>query len=121
MIEYKLDEADSVLHVKPTGPLQKSDFDSLSEAIDPFIERTGGLHGLLLEAARFPGWENLGSAMRHFRFIRDHHRKVRKIAIVTDSHLGDAAAHVASHFVAATIRHFKGGEVNQAREWVASD
>lgn len=118
MIKYELDEATSVLHVRPTGPLQAKDFDALSQTIDPFIERTGKLHGLILETERFPGWEDLGAAVRHFRFVHNHHRKISRVAIVTDSHLGDAAEHIASHFVAATIRHFGADEIEKARAWV---
>lgn len=120
MIDYTLDETNSVLHVRPAGPMQKNDFDALSQAVDPFIERTGSLHGLLLEVAHFPGWTNLAAVVRHFRFVRDHHRKIRKVAIVTDSPLGDAAEHVASHFVAAAIKHFPSGHVDEAEAWVAS-
>ena len=120
MLDYTLDETSSVLHVRPTGPLRKDDFDALSQAVDPFIERTGGLNGLLLETVRFPGWENVGAAVRHFRFVRDHHRKIKKVAIVTDSPLGEAAEHIASHFVAATIKHFPAGHLDEARTWIAS-
>jgi hypothetical protein len=31
MIEYTLDRENSVLHVRPTGPLRKQDFDELAE------------------------------------------------------------------------------------------
>ena len=120
MIDYTLDEINAVLHVRPTGPLREEDFDALSQAIDPFIDRTGGLNGMLLETAGIPGWEDVGSAVRHFRFVREHHRKIKKIAVVTDSPLGDAAEHIASHFVGATIRHFSSGQIDEAKTWVAS-
>ena len=55
----------------------------------------------------------------HLRFVRDYHKHVKKVAVVTDSHLGDAAEHLASHFVSAQIRHFPAGEVEQARQWIA--
>lgn len=48
MINYTLHEAESVLHVWPTGPLEERDFEELARAVDPYIERTGGLRGLLL-------------------------------------------------------------------------
>lgn len=121
MIEYTLDRESSVLHVRPTGPLAGEDFDNLAKTVDPFIELTGGLRGLILETARFPGWEDLGAAIRHFRFVRDHHRKIKKIAAVTDSPLGDAAEHIASHFVAAEIRHFPAGRVEDAKAWIGSE
>ena len=121
MIDYTLDETNSVLYVRPTSPLRRDDFEALSQAVDPFIERTGGLNGLLLEVAHFPGWTNVAAAIRHFQFVRDHHRKIKKVAIVTDSPLGEAAEHIASHFVAATIKHYPAGHLDEAKTWVSSN
>jgi hypothetical protein len=120
MIKFELDEKTSVLHVRPVGPLRKEDFDELAHKVDPFIERSGGLAGLLLEAKQFPGWEDFGAAARHFRFVRDHHRKIAKIAVVTDSPIGTLAEHLASHFVAAQIKRFPAGQGKAARDWIAS-
>jgi hypothetical protein len=120
MIDYTLDKENSVLHVRATGPLRENDFDTLAGAVDPFIEQTGGLGGLILETPRFPGWENLDSVARHFRFVRDHHRKVKKVAVVTDSPLGEAAEHIASHFVSAEIKHFSAGQIEEAKAWIGS-
>jgi SpoIIAA-like len=121
MIDYTLDKENSVLHVRATGRLRKDDFDTLAEAVDPFIEQTGGLRGLVLETPSFPGWENLGAVARHFRFVRNHHRRISKVAVVTDSPLGDAAEHIASHFVAAKIKHFSAGQVEEAKTWIGSE
>ena len=118
MIEQTLDREKSVLHVRATGPLREDDFEALAQLVDPFIAETGRLRGLILETARFPGWENLSALIRHFRFVRDHHKKVDKVAIVTDSPLGEAAEHFASYFVAAEIRHFSAGKVEEARAWI---
>jgi hypothetical protein len=60
MITINLDREKAVLHLRPTGPLRKEDFDELTNIVDPFLEETGGLSGLILETAHFPGWENLG-------------------------------------------------------------
>ena len=40
----------------------------------------------------------------HIRFVRDHHKRVKKIAVVTDAKLGDFAEKIGSHFIAATIK-----------------
>jgi len=119
MIDYHLDKRDSILYVRPTGPLRQEDFEQLSQAVDPFIEETGSLSGLILEVVRFPGWEDLGAAIRHFRFVRDHHKKIRKVAVVTDSPLGYAAEHITSHFVSAEIKRFPQGQLEAARAWIA--
>ena len=56
--------------------------------------------------------------VEHFRFVRDHHKHIKKIGLVTDSALGNVAEHLASHFVAAEIRNFPSGELEAAKQWV---
>jgi hypothetical protein len=119
MIDYHLDPATAVLTVRPESALQKSDFAALAEAVDPQIEGHGDLAGLIIEAPHFPGWDSFGALVTHLRFVRDHHTHVKKVAVVTDSPLGDAAEHLAAHFVAAQIRHFPAGAADQARAWIA--
>lgn len=118
MIDYHLDPATAVLTLRPESALQKSDFAELSKAVDPQIEEHGDLNGLIIEAPHFPGWDSFGAMVTHFRFVRDHQKHVKKIAVVTDSHFGDVAEHLTSHFVSAQIKHFPGGELDQARAWI---
>jgi SpoIIAA-like len=118
MLEYEFDSANSILLVKPESALEKNDFVQLAQAVDPQIEQSGDLAGLIISAPAFPGWDSFGAMVTHFRFVRDHHKHVKKIAVVTDSHLADVAEHLGSHFVAAEIQHFPAGEIEQARQWI---
>jgi hypothetical protein len=118
MIDYELDTEHSILEVRPTSALDKEDFVELAKVVDPHIEANGDLAGLIISAPSFPGWDSFGALVTHFRFVRDHQKHVKKIAVVTDSHLGDVAEHLTSHFVSAQIRHFPAGEIDQAREWI---
>jgi SpoIIAA-like len=120
MIEYRLDPAASILYVRPTSALEQEDFAKLARAADPHIEATGGLNGLIIEIAAFPGWDSLGAMAAHFRFVRDHHRRVKKVAVVTDSALGSVAERLASHFVSAEIKQFPAGGTEAARQWIAA-
>ena len=118
MIEHTLDKANSILYLRPKSALEESDFAALAKTVDPYIEETGSLAGLILEAAGFPGWDSLGAMASHFRFVRDHHKRIRRIGIVTDSPIGTLGEHLASHFVAAEIRHFPSGELETAKQWI---
>ena len=118
MLEYEFDSANSILLVKPESALEKNDFVQLAQAVDPQIEESGDLAGLIISAPSFPGWDSFGTMVTHFRFVRDHQKHVKKIAVVTDSHLGDVAEHLTSHFVSAQIRHFPAGDIDQARQWI---
>ena len=118
MLEHRLDPARSILYLRPTGPLQKEDFAQLAAIVDPHIEAKGDLAGLVLDIKTFPGWESLGAMAAHFKFVREHHKKVKKIAIVTDAKIGALGEKLAAHFVAATIKHFPAGQVEAAEKWI---
>jgi hypothetical protein len=120
MIEHDLDTANSILYVRPQSALEQADFVQLAATADPYIAQTGDLAGLIIEAATFPGWESLGAMAAHFRFVRDHHKRIKKIALVTDSPIGNVAERLASHFVAAEIRHFPATGLEAAQQWVMS-
>lgn len=120
MIGFSLDTDLGILYVRPTGPLTSDDFKQLGEAVDPWIEAAGQLNALIIEPEKFPGWDSFGALVSHFRFVRDHHKKVRKIALVTDALVGDLAEDIASHFVAAEIKHFRAGQMDAAKQWARS-
>ena len=94
VITYQLDKTTSVLMLRPESTLDKGDFTVLANAVDPQIEQHGDLAGLIIDAPHFPGWDSFGALVTHLRFIRDHHKQVKKIAMVTDSPLGDVAEHL---------------------------
>jgi hypothetical protein len=121
VIDYELDTDHSILRVRPESSLDKSDFAELAKVVDPQIEAGGDLAGLIIDAPHFPGWDSFGSLVSHIRFVRDHQKHVKKVAVVTDSHLGDVAEHLASHFITAEIRHFPADQLAQARQWIIGD
>ena len=119
MIDHSFDAAQSVLHLRPKAALSKEDFAQIARTVDPHIEKKGSLAGIIIEFSAFPGWDSLGAMAAHLRFVRDHHKQVRKIAVVTDAKLGAVAEKLASHFVAATIKHFPAGQADAAMKWIA--
>lgn len=118
MLEYTLDTEQSILHLHPRSRLEADDFLQITKTIDPYIEANGNLAGILIETPNFPGWDSLGAMAAHLRFVHDHHRHIKKVALVTDSALGDVAEHFAAHFVAAEIKHFAASEAKAAEQWI---
>jgi hypothetical protein len=120
MIKHTIDTTNSILYIRPETALAQSDFVQLADTVDPYIEEAGGLNGLIIDAPGFPGWRSFGAMAAHFRFVRNHQKQIKKVALVTDSALGDVAEKLASHFVSAQIRHFPAGELKTANEWIMS-
>jgi hypothetical protein len=118
MIEHSLDEKNAILHIRPRSALAKADFEAIGKLVDPYIEKNGKLAGIVVEFDEFPGWQNLGALAAHLRFVREHHKLVRRIGMVTNSPLGEIGPKLASHFVAAEIRHFPAGQTGAAKAWI---
>ena len=98
MIEFELLRDAGVLIVAPKGALTAADFRAISGTVDPYISENGKLTGLLIDAPSFPGWDNLGALIEHIRFVRDRHRKIERVAAVTDSAILTIAPQIAEHF-----------------------
>lgn len=118
MIAHELLTDQGILIVRPQQPLQREDFEAVAREVDPYIEEHGALKGLLIEAESFPGWENLAAMVAHFRFIRDHHTKIARVAAVSDSKLLSVLPRITGHFVAADVRHFSMSAKDEALAWL---
>lgn len=114
---HLLPEAGGVLVIEVEHPLRVPDFDALAVTADGWLERHAELAGVVVHAREFPGWENAGSLLRHVRFVRDHHRKVGKVALAADSRLAALVPQLANHFVRAEVRRFGYDELDDAVAW----
>ena len=77
-----------VLVVEVTEPLRAQDFDALAATVDTWLATDDALPGVVFHARAFPGWENIDGLLRHIRFVRDRHRRVRRVALAVDSTAG---------------------------------
>ncbi len=118
MLSYELLDDEAILVVKPEGALESSDFETIATAVDPYIETHGELRGLLIESESFPGWHDFGAFISHLRFVRDHHKHIRRVAAVADGAVASIAPQVAKHFVSAEVRHFDFADREAALVWL---
>lgn len=118
MIEHTLDSDNAILYLRPKSALEKDDFTRLAQTADPFIEENGALAGFIIETPSFPGWKNLAAMAAHFRFVRGHHRNIKRVGLVTNSALMTLVRPVAALFVKAQIRRFPAGQRDEALQWI---
>jgi len=121
MITHELLTEEGVLTVHPLSPLTADDFEKLARDLDPWLEQHGPLKGLMIQTEAFPGWSNFAGMLSHFRFVRDHHQRIGRVAMVSDSAVLTIAPKVAKHFVSAEVRHFPAAEHEQACEWLKEE
>lgn len=119
MIEHHWLQNHAILEIVPRWPLTSVDFTSLAAQIDPTITEHGSLSGLLINAEDFAGWENFSALVSHCVFVRNHHRHIHKIAIVSDQPLLSFMPRLVDHFVSAEVRPFAVSEKGKALDWLA--
>jgi hypothetical protein len=118
MLTITDDEAHNCLVLEPSGPLTRRDLDALTERFDARVAATDRVPNLVIRAGSFPAWADFAALLKHLRFIREHHRLVERVAIVSDARALDLAPRLARRFVSADVRHFPTADLDAALAWV---
>lgn len=118
MIEHKLLRNEKILIVTPKGALEKSDFEKLSAIVDPYLEKEGQLNGLMIQTESFPGWDSFAALISHFQFVKNHQKKISRVAAVTDSGFLSVMPVIADHFIDTELKHFNYDDKEGAMEWL---
>jgi hypothetical protein len=119
-LSFELREDDAILILEPKGTLEARDFERLSAEVDPYIEKAGSLAGVMVVAEHFPGWDDFAALTSHVAFVREHHKSIQRVALVTADRLVSALPRFASRFVSAEIRVFPMTTRDDALAWAAA-
>lgn len=118
MLNVKIDADHGFAILEPDGALSENDFRLAAKLIDPVIEKSGSLKGIIIRSRSFPGWASFASFVSHLHFVREHHKSVKRIAFVTDSPVGSFAQAIGNHFISAEIKNYTFSEFESARRWI---
>jgi hypothetical protein len=120
MLQVHVDLKTRIVLLEPEGPLSPQDFESLAQQVNLLIQQSGDLNGVLVHARQFPGWNSFAAFLAHLHFIKQHHRRMKKVALSTDSPWGRQAAKLVSHWLAPQIQIFPYQDLAQAKQWLES-
>jgi hypothetical protein len=115
-ITYRTDLG--ILQVEPTGSLEEQDFKDLAQEIESLQEDEREFRGLLIYTEKFPGYKKFADVFAHGEFVRDHRDKIGKVAICTDSTIGDLAGSIGRHFTEADVKNFAYDQKDEAEKWI---
>ena len=118
MLEYSIMKPEGFLLLKPTALLSRADFVGLTRLVDAYLADNTTIHGVLIHAETFPGWDSFAGFSAHMQFVRNHHQKIERIALVTDSAVAGVAEALGKHFIAAEFRRFPFAEYDSALNWL---
>jgi hypothetical protein len=109
-----------VLGLQPDGPITREDVAALTLTADEYLAGHAKISGVMVQTQRFPGFASVGAFADYARFIADHHVRVRRVALVTDSALAPVAEFMANHVVGVEMRHYPFAEGAAALAWLRS-
>ena len=106
-----------VVEVTLPRKVEPGGFPGLSPQVDRVIEREGSIR-LILNLARFRGWTGWQAAKEHFLFVKAHHQKVERIAVITGPPWQKAMVGIAHLLVHRGVKLFDADQVEAARSWI---
>ena len=118
MVYYFLRESEQLLILEPVDAITEKDIAAIKKQVDAYLADGNRLKGLLVHTQKAPGWKSFGAMVKHLQFIEEHHRFIDKVALVTDSILGKAAAQIGDHFLNAEVRQFSYDDYPSAEAWL---
>ena len=121
MINITVMQDEGIVLVEPSGPLEQPDFEKLAKEIDAFSGDQGRLTGLIIHTKLFPGWDDFSAFLQHMKFVKEHHKEIHRVAIVTDSRMGTIGPAIANPFISAQMKHFGYDSIDEARQWVEAE
>jgi hypothetical protein len=119
-LEVKMIPDKGVMLLDIKHALTPANFEYVASIADPWIEQHGKLNGLVLHATEFPGWKSLGGLIQHFKFIKEHHKKVKRIAVASDGAVMTLLPQLGTHFVEAEIKSFNFADLDSAVLWAST-
>jgi hypothetical protein len=117
-LDFSFDQEKGLLEVEIEAPLNSLNFEVMSSTVDSYILNNKNLNGLLIHAKRFPGWKNLGSFISYIKFMKSHRKKIKKVALVTNSKLANIVPRFSDYFMNADIKNFAFKDLKKARKWI---
>ena len=119
-LSCELDPDSGILSLEPSPDhsLTEDDFIMVNRVVDEYLEDHEKIQGILISSRHFPGWNGMGAMISHIRFVKEHHRLIERVAIVTDSPMGKLADHAMVHFVKAEICSFAYDSKDDALTWL---
>ena len=118
MLNLTLDTKNGIATLEPQGDIEQADFADITKTIDDYLADHDNLKRVIVHSKDFPHWANFGALLSHLTFVKNHHQRIEKLALVTDSKIGDFAEKVVSHFIHADVKHFTNDELSQAKTWL---
>jgi hypothetical protein len=109
--------SDNVLRITAPEKLKADDFRQIAPQVDSIISRYGKIR-LLIDASGFNGWENITAFENHAGFVKNHQRKVDRIAVIVAHDWQHWLVGAVRVFLHPEVRAYDKGHESEALQWI---
>lgn len=121
MLTLQTDSEANLVIVTPEGAISEADIAELTEGVNGYINAHDKAPNVLIDAGKFPGWQDLSAMGEHFKFARDHQRLIAKVAVVGEGILLNVLPSFLNIFAKAKLRHFPTAQRDLAITWLTAE
>ena len=118
MLDFQPNDEQAVAHVRLHGSIAENEYSQFLPRLEAFIERHGRIR-VLLDLRGFDGWEDVSAFWQHVLLVKDHHRAVRRIAIVGERTWERVIAELVPRLAGVEGRYFDAASLDDAEIWAA--
>jgi hypothetical protein len=116
MIKTELISANVLKMIAP-HKLQAGDFLELAPEVDSLIAKSSKIR-LLIDASNLDGWANAEAAEKHMQFVKEHQKRVERIAIIVQHEWQHWFVAVVRTFLHPQIKAFDKVHEAEAMQWI---
>ena len=89
----------------------------LAPQIDSLLQQQGNIR-LLVDASNFGGWEDIAAFEKHIGFVKNHHQKVERIAVLVGHNWQYWVIGTMRVFLHPEVQTFDKGQEAEAQKWI---
>lgn len=108
-----------ILQVTLPHKIKREDFPNIEKDVDAFIAQNKQIN-VLIDASAFSGWEDKEAFKNHMHFVKEHHHKIARLALIAAHEWQHWFAHGIGIFIHPEIKAFNKDEMDKAIAWLSS-
>lgn len=109
----------NIIQISLPQKIEETDFPAIAKEVDVFIQQNGTIN-LLIDASSFSGWEDSNAIKSHMNFVKEHHHKIHRIALMSGHIWQQWIAQSVGIFLIPEIKIFEKNQIAEAKDWLAN-
>lgn len=117
-MEFKLDQADKILYLKPRGGLDNDDFFDFNKYIFQYVSNGGDIKNVLIDGEYIPHWTSYTSMKSHLVAIEEASQDIRKVAMLSNKKNVLFVSQLSDILGCSNVKHFNLTNKLEAINWL---